>query len=514
MNRVPILSGFHPDPSICRVGPDYYLITSSFEYAPGVPIFHSRDLLRWEQIGNVLDREDQLVLPAGWDSGGIFAPTLRHHGGRFWMITTNVAQFRRGHLIVSAEDPAGPWSAPVYTTGAQGIDPDLTWDEDGTCYLTWASSLAPHPISQAAIDPESGGLLSEPRALWSGSGMAHPEGPHLYRRNGWWYLLLAEGGTERGHAVTVARSRSITGPFEGNPANPILTHRSSDHPVQNTGHADLVELPDGRWAAVHLGVRPRGATPGFHVNGRETFLTAVRWEDNWPVFDEEHFDVPAFDSGFDDAFTAPGLHPRWISPGIHPARFADPAPGGGVALAAATAPAETGSAESGSADARRLLAVRAKDAQWQASADVEGPDVRLVVRLDEAHWAGIEVSDSSLVARLVVGGLDHILAQAPLAGADTSVLCIRSVEPATDPRLKAGPDRIELGHLEDGEFRLLAHFDGRYLSTEVAGGFTGRVVGVEARTGVRVLRRFSYRPLSAAEALRSDSIGDLTASVI
>jgi hypothetical protein len=161
-----------------------------------------------------------------------------------------------------------------------------------------------------------------------------------------------------------------------------------------------------------------------------------------------------------------------------------------VALAAATAPG----------DARRLLAVRAKDAQWQASADVEGPDVRLVVRLDEAHWAGIEVSDSSLVASLVVGGLDHILAQAPLAGADTSELCIRSVEPAADPRLAAGPDRIELGHLEDGEFRLLAHFDGRYLSTEVAGGFTGRVVGVEAGTGVRVLRRFAYRPLPAAEA--------------
>lgn len=486
MSSVPVLSGFHPDPSICRVGEDYYLITSSFEYAPGVPIFHSRDLLRWEQIGNVLDREDQLALPSGWDGGGIFAPTLRHHGGRFWMITTNVAEFRRGHLIVTAEDPAGPWSRPVYTTGAQGIDPDLTWDQDGTCYLTWASSLAAHPISQAAIDPASGVLLSEPRALWSGSGMAHPEGPHLYHRNAWWYLLLAEGGTERGHAVTVARSRSITGPFQGNPANPILTHRSSNHPVQNTGHADLVELPTGEWAAVHLGVRPRGTTPGFHVNGRETFLAAVRWEDDWPVFDEDHFEVRESDTGFDEDFTGAGLRPRWISPGIHPARFAAPADGGGLALTAAAAPG----------DARRLLAVRAKDAQWEASAVVEGCDTRLMLRLDEAHWAGIEVRESSLVARVVISGLDHVLAQAPRTADGSIALCVRAVEPATDPRRSAGPDRIELGHLEDGSFRPLAQVDGRYFSTEVAGGFTGRVIGVESLAGVSVLRHFSYRPSS------------------
>ncbi|MGW1760119.1 family 43 glycosylhydrolase [Streptomyces mirabilis] len=486
MSHHPILSGFHPDPSICRVGEDFYLVTSSFEYLPGVPLFHSRDLLRWEQIGNVLDREDQLALPSGQGSGGIFAPTLRHHDGRLWMITTNMADVRSGHLIVTAENPAGPWSTPVHTTGAVGIDPDLTWDLDGTCHLTWASGRPEKPILQAAIDPSTGVLLSEPGALWNGTGLAHPEGPHLYHRDSWWYLLIAEGGTERGHVVSVARSRSITGPFESNPANPVLTHRSSSHPVQNTGHADLVELSSGAWAAVHLGVRPRGTSPGFHVNGRETFLAAIRWEDDWPVFDEEHHEVPESDTGFDEDFTAPALHPRWISPGIHPARFAVPATDGGVALTAAGPASDT--------DTRRLLGVRAKDAEWEASAVVGGGDIRLVLRLDDAHWAGIEKRGASLVARVVIGGLDHVLAEVPRPGHSAVTLCIRAVEPKPGSPYAGGPDLIELGHLDDGAFRQVARFDGRYFSTEVAGGFTGRVVGVEPLTGTRVVRSFSYRP--------------------
>ena len=485
MSHNPIIPGFHPDPSICRVGEDYYLVTSTFEYLPGIPVFHSRDLLRWEQIGNVLDREDQLTLASGQGSGGIFAPTLRHHDGRFWMITTNIADVRNGHLIVTAEDPAGPWSTPVRTPGAVGIDPDLSWDLDGTCYLTWASGRPDRPIVQAAVDPATGVLLSEPIALWSGTGLAHPEGPHLYHRDGWWYLVLAEGGTERGHAVSVARSRSITGPYQGHPANPVLSHRSTDHPVQNTGHADLVDLPSGEWAAVHLGVRPRGTSPRFHVNGRETFLAAIRWEDDWPVFDEEHYSVPAADTGFEEEFTtSTGLHPRWISPGVHPARFASPAQGGGVALTAAPSPTET----------RHLLGVRTRDQEWEAEAVLDGNDVRLLLRLDDAHWAGIEVRGASLIARTVIGGLDHVLAEVHRPGSGPVTLSIRAVEPEPGSRYAGGPDVIELGHQDEGGFRRLARFDGRYLSTEVAGGFTGRVVGVEPLAGTQTLRRFGYRP--------------------
>jgi beta-xylosidase len=189
------------------------------------------------------------------------------------MVTTNFNEARNGHLIVSATDPAGSWSAPVHTEGVLGIDPDLFWDTDGTCYLTWTGfDQSGSAILHAPIDPQTGTLIGDARRTRQGTGLAYPEGPHVYRRGDWYYLKLAEGGTERGHAVTIARSRSLDEPWESDPANPILTHRSTSHPVQNTGHADLIETPDGRWAMVHLGVRPVGPTPGYHLNGRETFV--------------------------------------------------------------------------------------------------------------------------------------------------------------------------------------------------------------------------------------------------
>jgi beta-xylosidase len=272
MSTNPILPGFHPDPTICRVGGEYFLATSTFEYFPGVPVYRSDDLLNWELIGNVLNRDSQLHLPRGASgaSRGIYAGTLRHHDGVFWMVTTNVDEIQRGHLIVHASDPRGPWSDPVYAHGTIGIDPDLAWDAEGTCYLTWKDAIG-DCIAQARIDPTTGELLEEPRTLTKGTGLAHPEGPHVIRRGDWWYLVTAEGGTHTGHVVNVARAHSIEGPFEPRPAGPILTHRSTTDPVQATGHADLVERSDGSWALVHLGIRQRGSFPRWHVNGRETW---------------------------------------------------------------------------------------------------------------------------------------------------------------------------------------------------------------------------------------------------
>ncbi|WP_157873298.1 glycoside hydrolase family 43 protein, partial [Streptomyces neyagawaensis] len=192
----PVIPGFHPDPSVCRVGDDYYLACSSFEYFPGVPLFHSRDLVHWTQIGNALDRSSQLRLPRETPaSGGIYAPTLRHHDGRFWLIVTNVSG--DGNLLFTATDPAGPWSEPVRLPGVHGIDPDLAWDDDGTCWCTTAG------VAQIRIDPHTGETLGASRRLWSGTpGAKAPEAPHLYRIGDHWYLLIAEGGTERCHGVS------------------------------------------------------------------------------------------------------------------------------------------------------------------------------------------------------------------------------------------------------------------------------------------------------------------------
>ncbi|WP_258803647.1 glycoside hydrolase family 43 protein [Pseudarthrobacter sp. NS4] len=490
MTTEPILPGFHPDPSICRLGDDYFLVNSSFEYFPGVPIFHSKNLLDWTQIGNVLDRETQLNVRPGITGagGGIYAPTLRYHDGEFWLATTNITDIRRGHLIVRAKDPAGPWTEPVYTTGAVGVDPDLSWDGEGTCHLTWSHPMA--GIFHATVDPATGELQSTPHELWKGTGLAHPEGPHLFQRNGWWYLLVAEGGTHHGHSVSIARSRTIEGPFQGHPQNPIFSHRSTPHAIQNTGHADLVERTDGTWAMVYLGVRPRGSFPKYHVNGRETFLAGVDWVEDWPVVRPEAFDPPRVETSFRDNFSTNELHPRWISPGVNPRSFTTRDGESGLILSEGRGVEET--------EAVKLLAVRARDPEWTAVATIPDGDAALVVRIDDQHWAGVERCGNHLKVRLVVGPLDQELAVQDGVFPE-SPLAIRSVGPEAGHRFRSGPDTLELGYLRNNQFCRLASVDGRYLSTEVAGGFTGRVIGVEALGSPAKISSFEYQGFPASE---------------
>lgn len=274
----PVISGFHPDPSICKVGDDFYLVNSSFEYFPGVPIFHSKDLINWEQIGYCLTRPSQVSLKNSGPSGGIYAPTIRYNNGIFYMITTNVSG--NGNFIVTSKDPAGEWSDPIWIE-QPGIDPSLYFEGD-KCYLT---SNPDNCIYLCEINPLTGEQLSPSKAIWSGTGGRYPEGPHIYKKDGWYYLLISEGGTEYGHKVTIARSKKIDGPYESNPANPILTHINKEtqmSPIQGTGHADLVEANDGSWWMVFLAFRPQSGL--HHVLGRETFLAPVSWNKNaWPV---------------------------------------------------------------------------------------------------------------------------------------------------------------------------------------------------------------------------------------
>lgn len=277
----PVIPGFYPDPSICRVGRDYYLATSSFEYFPGVPLLHSTDLVHFQPIGHALTRQSQLPLDGAGSSRGIFAPTLRHHDGVYYLVTTNVTT--GGNFYVTTRDPRGPWSEPVWLEDHEGVDPSLFFDDDGTVYYTRQGGGEHGGIYQAELDLRSGKLLGPPRLIWSGTGGTWPEGPHLYKRHGTYYLFIAEGGTGYAHAVTVARSPSPWGPFEGCPENPVLTHRSRDgHPIQATGHADWVQTPAGDGFLVFLGIRP---TNGKHHHlGRETFLAELTWTDaGWPT---------------------------------------------------------------------------------------------------------------------------------------------------------------------------------------------------------------------------------------
>lgn len=278
----PIIPGFYPDPSICRVGGEYYLVTSSFEYFPGVPIFHSRDLTHWRQLGHALTRESQLPLHGAKSSQGIFAPTIRHHDGTFYIVTTNVSG--GGSFYVTATDPAGEWSEPIWLKEPTfTMDPSLFFDADGRVYYTRHGGGERGAAYQTTLDIRTGRLESEPVPIWKGTGGVWPEGPHLYKRNGTYYLMLSEGGTGTGHMLTVARSRSPNGPFEPYSGNPILTHRDRpSEPIQATGHGDLVQDEDGNYWMVLLGVRRWDGQ--HHHLGRETFLTKVEWSaDGWPV---------------------------------------------------------------------------------------------------------------------------------------------------------------------------------------------------------------------------------------
>ena len=294
--RNPILPGFFPDPSITRVGDNFYLVNSTFTYFPGIPIFTSRDLVHWRQIGNVINRPRELNFDGKDVSRGIFAPTIRYHHGLFYLITTAVDS--GGNEVFVAKDPAGPWSDPFLLPGLEGgIDPSLFFDEDGKAYVVnnglpeGGSKYEGHraiwiqefdPPTRKLVGPRkmlvNGGIDLAKKPIWI-------EGPHLYRHDGWYILMCAEGGTSTQHSEVVLRSKSPWGPFKPYSGNPILTQRDlpadRPDPVINAGHADLVEAPDGTWWAVFLASR---SYEGVHYNtGRETFMLPVTWHDGWPV---------------------------------------------------------------------------------------------------------------------------------------------------------------------------------------------------------------------------------------
>jgi len=290
--RNPILPGFNPDPSILRVGDDYYIATSTFEWYPGVQIHHSKDLANWELLIRPLNRKSQLDMRGDPDSCGIWAPCLTHDGERFWLVYTDVKRkdgsYKDAHnYIVSAPAITGPWSDPSYVNSS-GFDPSLFHDEDGRKWfvnMLWDHRRRPHLFEGIALqewDPVVGKLVGPRRNIYEGTDLALVEGPHLYKRKGWYYLLTAEGGTGYDHACTLARSRNIWGPYETHPQKHIVT--SKDHPhaaLQRAGHGDIVETPHGRTYLVHLAGRPITQRRRC-VLGRETAIQEAYWgDDDW-----------------------------------------------------------------------------------------------------------------------------------------------------------------------------------------------------------------------------------------
>ncbi len=320
----PIVRGFYPDPSVCAANGKYYMVCSSFEYFPGVPLFESEDLVNWKQIGHCLTRPSQVELSGVRSSGGVFAPTIRYHEGTFYMVTNNNSYNK--NFYIKTEDIYGEWSDP-FVVDQEGIDPSLYF-EDGKVYFTSNGSDAEGRgcILQCEIDIETGERLTESRPIWHGSGGRYLESPHLYKFGEWYYIMVAEGGTEYGHMVTYAKGKTPYGPFESYPFNPVLTNRNlggNQNSIQGIGHGDLISDDKGRTFMVTLGFRQQGMWMPFHQLGREVFLAPVYWqEDGWftagingTVEEEMEMDIdaaPQQEGCYDVSFHAMGEDsPRW-----------------------------------------------------------------------------------------------------------------------------------------------------------------------------------------------------------
>lgn len=287
----PILKGFNPDPSICRHGDDYYVCTSSFTWFPALPIYHSKDLVHWELVSHAITNPSYLNLEGVMDKDGVWAPTIREHGGK-WYVFSNVSS--GGNFYVTADNVEGPWSEPVFVKDAPGIDPCVFWDDDNTAYMlanVWGLKKEEWPNNCAIwiqqIDLEEGRLVGERHLLTSGhaTNAKSPEGARLYKINGQYVLLIAEGGTDENHAITMLTSKELLGPYKPLMVNPVLTHRhlGFDFPVQCVGHGDLVKTGNGEWYSVALGKR---MVDGKHAFTRETFLCPVSIEHGQFIFNK------------------------------------------------------------------------------------------------------------------------------------------------------------------------------------------------------------------------------------
>lgn len=494
----PVIPGFHPDPSVCRVDSDYYLVTSSFEFAPGVPLFHSRDLINWEQIGHCLTRRAQLPLENSGSWGGIYAPTIRHHDGTFFMITTNVSG--GGNFIVHTRDIRGEWSDPVWLKQG-GIDPSLFWEDDGRCFMV---SNPNDGIWLCEIDPFTGEQKTESKLIWEGTGGRYPEAPHLYKKDGWYYLMIAEGGTEYGHSETIARSRRIDGPYLGNPANPILTHyRQSTEasPIQGTGHADLVQAHDGSWWMVCLAFRP--VSGNNHVMGRETYLAPVSWpRGGWPVVNGDgtialSMDVPTLPQvpvARPDAvveFDAPLGHEWNYLRNYSPENYKV---GDGRLTLVASTESIDGVGAPTFVGRRQQHVAFSSEAVVSLDGKTAGDEAGISLYMkSHTHYdlSLVRKEDGKTYARLRyrLGEMSHVEREVEVGGKGVTL------------RVEGSAEAYSFSISTDGEkFLHMGKMDTSFISSEAGGGFTGAYIALFAQKAAGkskargVFERFAYSP--------------------
>ena len=492
--RNPILSGCYPDPSICRVDEDYYLVTSTFEYFPGLPIFHSRDLIHWNQIGHVLDRASQLDLDEIRPSGGLYAPTIRHHNGTFYVINTLVDGKRRsGNFIVTATQPQGSWSEPYWLEDADGFDPSLFFDDDGRAWFT-ANRLNEKgfytghtEIYLREIDIRNMKFVGEEIVLWDGAvkGAVWAEAAHIYKANGYYYLLVAEGGTAHHHAVTIARSKNIAGQYETNRGNPILTHRhlGLDYPIVGTGHADLVETQNGELWLVLLAMRPYG---GYYYNlGRETFLAPACWEDDWlivspgtgrvefeypaPNLPEYIVETPPQRDDFDNATLA--YHWNFIRTPREDFYSLTERPG---FLRFRLRPQKLSEQTNPSFVGRRQQHIdftAQTEYEFMPQSNNEGAGLALLQNNDFYYLFVVTCKTEETVVRLIKRshGKEETLTEQPISAGHCAL------------KVTAHKQNYSFYFSMNDQWQLLAeNIDGRILSTPVAGGFVGAYIGMYA----------------------------------
>lgn len=484
----PIIEGFSPDPSVCAVGDDYYLVTSTFAYFPGVPIYHSKDLVHWTQIGNILNRKEQLPLQNAEHSQGIFAPSIRYHNGVFYMTTTNVTN--GGNFYVTATNPAGPWSDPYYLKNAVGIDPSLFFDDNGKCYYV---GTRPNPkgvtyngdweVWLQELDLNTHQLIGVSTSLWKGAlrDVIWPEGPHIYKKEGYYYLMIAEGGTGFNHAITIARSESVDGPYIGNKNNPILTHRhlGKDFPVINVGHGDLVETPDGKWFMTCLASR---VFEGYSNLGRETFLAEVVWEDGWPVInpgegrllEKAPHSLPLRSIDHQDSIQLSPKNPAFLylrNPNLAYYQWNE------ANQSLRLIPSIT---KLHDIKSPTYIGIRQKSMNYTFQ-------VELTPKINTADIGGIVILQNNLYyIQLTVEKADehYVIKMASVFNGDTTILASQVVHALAMTLIFDGEgQQLSAKAIVDGQEIIIAKkVDTHFLSTEIAGGFVGCTLGVFATT--------------------------------